>query len=106
MITTILTTIFLLLLGILLWQLFMPGSALRYYFCRKGRMNPHGSANFWYISERDKDVVSYPLSLREKFSLAHFWCMYISEQNKGLVGYKRCSFQFMLSFESFVKNVI
>ena len=58
-ITATSTALLFMLLGICLWQLYMPGSKLRYYNCEKGRMNPHGSATFWFIPERLKYVVSY-----------------------------------------------
>lgn len=66
-ITATSTALLFMLLGICLWQLYMPGSKLRYYNCEKGRMNPHGSATFWFIPERLKYVVSYPVFLRSDF---------------------------------------
>ena len=57
------------LLGISLWQLYMPGSKLQYYNCERGRKIPHGSANFWVIPERLKYVVSYPVFLKFRFSI-------------------------------------
>ena len=64
------TVIFLMLLGILLWQLYMPGSALRYYNCKLGRMKPHGSATFRFIPKRNIYVVSLTLRF-ERFNFCH-----------------------------------
>lgn len=68
-ITVISTALLFMLLGISLWQLYMPGSKLRYYNCERGRKIPHGSVNFWFIPERLKYVVSYPVFLKIRFSI-------------------------------------
>jgi len=43
------TVIFLILLGVFLWQYYVPGTKLRYLICEAGRKKPHGSASFNYI---------------------------------------------------------
>jgi len=43
------TVIFLILLGVFLWQYYVPGTRLRYLICEAGRKKPHGTASFKFI---------------------------------------------------------
>ena len=48
---------FAILVSILIWQIFMPGSALRTYICEEGALKDR-SASFYYVPTSDQYNVS------------------------------------------------
>ena len=53
---------------ILLWQIYFPGTAYRYWKCRQGHAKPVMTASFEFIPYRDTSKVSNENKFRVSFS--------------------------------------